>query len=49
MNYKIINNFDTFEFGLSFDNVFLKPNFSAVLPNFVDISTKLKKKLINND
>ena len=45
MNPTKINNFDTFEFGLSFDDVLLKPNYSEVLPNSVDISTKLTKKL----
>ena len=45
MNTSKINNFDTFEFGLSFDDVLLKPNYSEVLPNSVDISTKLTKKL----
>ena len=45
MNSTKINNFDTFEFGLSFDDVLLKPNYSEVLPNSVDISTKLTKKL----
>ena len=45
MNPTKINNFDNFEFGLSFDDVLLKPNYSEVLPNSVDISTKLTKKL----
>ena len=45
MNFKKINNFDSFEFGLSFDDVLLKPNYSEFLPNSVDISTKLTKKI----
>ena len=35
MNPTKIKNFDTFEFGLSFDDVLLRPNYSEFLPNSV--------------